>query len=113
MGLRLRDVGTPEFGWGDLGAIIRALLQDRHSALAIDYYDAEDLAWDIHASLAAAIFDAVQFQGWALRDMLSGHKAGDPPEPMPRPGVRPRNIQWKGEPRTIEEMDRLLGWNQN
>jgi hypothetical protein len=71
------------------------------------------LAWDVQAHLLANIFDAIQVNTWAMRDLLTGGKAGDAPEPLPRPGVQPRHIEWKGEPRTIEEMDRLLGWNQN
>ena len=113
VGLRLRDVGSPHFTWGDLSALVWSFMQDRESNTARDYYTADDLAWDAHAHLLAAIFDAVQIVSWTFRDVMSGGKGGDPPEPMPRPGIKPRHIEWKGEPRTIEEMDRLLGWNQN
>lgn len=112
LGLRLRDLGETWFTWEDLKAIILGLQHDPGSMTARDIHGNEALAWNMEAQLLAAIFDSLQWIEFRERQSLF-KDPGDPPEPLQRPGIKSKKQQWTGAPRTIEEMDRLLGWNQN
>ena len=112
LGLRLRDLGEEWFTWEDLRAIIYGVQRDLKSMTALEVHGAEALTWDPQLQMLAGIFDALQVIEYRERQQTF-KDPGDPPEPLPRPGVKSTKQQWAGPPRTIEDMDRLLGWNQN
>jgi hypothetical protein len=112
LGLRLRDLGEPWFTWEDLRAIIYGVQRDTKSMTALDVHGPEALTWDPQLQLLAGIFDSLQLLEYRQRQQLF-KDPGEVPDPLPRPGVKSQRQQWAGPPRTIEDMDRLLGWNQN
>ncbi len=112
LGLRLRDLGEPWFTWEDLRAVIHGLQRDLTSMTALDLHGTEALAWDPKAQLLAGIFDQLAVIEYRERQQVF-KDPGEAPDPLPRPGVKSTKQQWTGPARTIEEMDQLLGWNQN
>lgn len=111
LGLRLRRLATEELTWADLDAIVYGLQLDPGTAVAKDLNGRELLQWDAHAQLMAGVFDQLGITNYLLRRTLGGDDKAEPPEQLPRPGVKPKTVQWGGHARTIEEMDRLLGWD--
>lgn len=109
LGLRLRDVGSKRFTWEDLRAALVGIRSDPASSLA-RAVEGPDLQWTLTAQLIAAVYDQTQYSNYLLR-RLAGDDKADLPEPLPRPGVKPTTVQWAGKAVTIEEMDRLLGWD--
>jgi hypothetical protein len=69
--------------------------------------------WTGEAQLLAAVFDGVNMVNYHLRWLGQDKNLGEPPEPLERPGVKSTKQKWTGNPVTIEEMDRKLGWRQN
>lgn len=112
LGLRARDIGEPWLTWEDFRTIVRQLQQERGSALALELNGQELVDWTLTNHLLATVFDSTNLVNWHLR-WLGGENVGDPPEPLPRPGIKSKTVQWTGNPVTIEEMDRKLGWRQN
>ena len=112
LGLRLRDLGEPWFTWEDLRAIVHGVQRDLTTMTALDVHGPEPLTWDLPAHLLAGVFDSLGVIEYRLRQQVF-KDPGDPPDPLQRPGVKSKKQQWVGHPRTIEEMDQLLGWNQN
>lgn len=108
-GLRLRDVGTDALPWQDLRAIVAGSRPE--SALYRDVHGVEAAEWaPIVPQLLAAIFDAIQLNTYYLQRL--GGATPDPPAQLPRPGVTPpERTAWAGTPRTMEEIDQLLGWD--
>jgi hypothetical protein len=68
--------------------------------------------WTTEAQLTAAVFDRLGWLDYRLQ-WLGGVQRIEPPEPLERPGVKRKTQQWTGNPVTIEEMDRKLGWRRN
>lgn len=111
LGLRLRNLGTAALTWEDLGAVVFGLQLDPTTALAKTIHGPELLQWDAHAQLMAGVFDQIGITNYLIRRTMGGDEKAEPPEQLPRPGVKPKTVQWGGQSRTIEEMDRLLGWD--
>lgn len=84
LGLRFRNVGTPDFEWCDLRAIILTLARDRSSALFRELYP-DYVEWDLGAHLAADAVDLLHLLVWFKTK--DGSKGRNRPKPYPRPGV--------------------------
>lgn len=82
LGLRLRDVGTPEFEWSDLKAVVST--REYSPALFRALYPKES-EWDLHAHLAADLVDLTHLLVWFKTK--DGSKGRNRPKPYPRPGV--------------------------
>ena len=82
LGLRLRDVGTPEFEWSDLKAVVST--REYSPALFRSLYPKES-EWDLHAHLAADLVDLTHLLVWFKT--ADGSKGRNRPKPYPRPGV--------------------------
>lgn len=80
--MRLRDLGSERFQWQDLRAIIRALWNDRDSAL-FRVRNAHREEWSRTDELLAGIFDVLNWTAWTKTK--SAQKNGRPPKPIPRP----------------------------
>lgn len=85
---------------------------DRTTLLAREISGEEAVTWTAEAQLLAGIFDRLGWMDYRLL-WLGQAKNIEPPEPLQRPGVKSKKQQWTGHPRTIDEMDKLLGWRQN
>jgi hypothetical protein len=108
LGLRWDDIGTARLRWSLLLAIVQQSGLD--SAIARDVHGALAIQWaPILPQLIAALIDTTSVTNFYLRQ-LGGDERATPPEPFPRPGVEPKVPEWSGTPRTMEEMDQLLGW---
>ena len=89
-GLRLRNVGTEEFTWADLSAIVRHLPDS--SALVRDSMDdlqREKAQWGVAEQLMAVMANALNVLVWAKTEDAS--KGINKPEPILPPGVTPPN----------------------
>lgn len=101
LGLRLRDAGSPGFEWADLRAIVR--WAPKSSALYRSMYlPDEDSAWGLQEMLLAAIADSLRWLQWAKTK--DGARGRNMPEPIPRPGHRPKVTKHGGKAST--PMDR-------
>lgn len=104
MGLRLRDVGSPEFSWGDLWIVLRQSGRDTALYRAMNPDDHE---WTVPALLLAEIADGVNVGNW----QRGSGKKRDYPKPIPRPGVVPDAQVYGGKSSAlpIDEMAEWLG----
>lgn len=102
LGLRLRNIGTEDFTWGDLLAIVRQ--SPRSSALFRAQYPDESV-WGHQEQLLALIADNLAAANW----QRAQGKKQDYPKPIPRPGVEQDN-KFGSEALTIDEMASWLGW---
>lgn len=102
LGLRLRDVGTPGFSWGDLFAVIRQA--PRTSALFRAMNPDHD--WDLAALLIAEVADAVRVANW----QRGSGKRKDYPKPIPRPGIEPESTTYGKGAIPLDDMAEWLGW---
>lgn len=103
LGLRLRDVGSPDFSWADLYVVIRQ--SPRDSAL-FRAMNPDDHEWDLPSLLLAEIADGVNVGNW----QRGGGKRRDYPKPIPRPGVEPDSKTYGKGAIPIDEMAEWLGW---
>ncbi|MET7741978.1 hypothetical protein [Streptomyces sp. NPDC005385] len=103
VGLRLRDVGTEDFTWGDLLAIVRQ--SPRSSALFRSLYP-DEAVWAHQEQLLATIADALHVGNWQRGQ---GNKK-DYPKPIPRPGVKPESEKFGKDAVTLDEISSWLGW---
>jgi len=84
--LRLRDLGSERFTWGDLLAIVRNRRPDSALGRALD---PTDWYWhSVDAMLLSGIYDTVRWLQWA--QSKDGQKNRNRPEPLRRPGVGPK-----------------------
>lgn len=104
LGLRLRNVGTDDFTWGDLLAIVQQ--SPRSSALFRAQYP-DEAVWGHQEQLLALIADYLAAGNWQR-----GHgKKNDYPKPIPRPGVE-QDKKFGNEAMPIDEMASWLGWEK-
>jgi Family of unknown function (DUF5361) len=83
-GLRLRDCPSAGFNWRDLKLIVEYLGPD--SKLVAETQP-DNAHWDKHAYLLADIVDGINWLCWSKTE--DAHKRnGNPPDPVPRPGVK-------------------------
>lgn len=82
LGLRLRNVGTPDFEWCDLRAIIAS--SDKTTALFRELHPKE-WEWDLQTHLLADAVDLLHLLVWFKTK--DGSKGRNRPKPYPRPGV--------------------------
>lgn len=113
LGLRLEWLGTDALSWRDLLVIVKQ--SPRGSALS-RAVNGEDDFWGLPEHLLAGIFDLLASANW----QRGGDEKAKRPDPFPRPGVGRRRalgmdgeVIASGKGVSIEEMDRLLGWNKN
>lgn len=83
MGLRLRDVGTPEFTWRDLLMVVQNL--PRQSAWFSAIQGADESVWGMSEMLLADVADTLHWIQW--KDTKDGAKNRNQPKPIPRPGI--------------------------
>jgi Family of unknown function (DUF5361) len=102
LGLRLRDVGTPEFTFHDLYVICEN--SNRSSALARSIHGT-DLAWTLDNHLLASQLDALNLLLW--QKTKDGHKNKNRPKPIDRPGVKTTE-KTTGTPMSIEDAEKWL-----
>lgn len=102
LGLRLRNVGTEDFTWGDLLAIVRQ--SPRSSALFRSQHP-DEAVWGHQEQLLALIADTLAAANW----QRAQGKKKDYPKPIPRPGVE-QDKKFGNEAVSIDEMSSWLGW---
>lgn len=81
MGLRLRDLGSEEFTWADLRALIRHAPRDSAIVRAVH---PEKSQWGVDSYLLAIIGDAARWMMWSKTK--DGQRNRKRPKPIPRPG---------------------------
>jgi hypothetical protein len=110
LGLRLDWLGSEELSWRDLLVIVRQ--SPRGSAVSRAVNGEMDL-WGLPEQLMAGIADILAVANW----QRAGDDKAKRPDPLPRPGIGRLglggDIIAQGKGVSIEEMDRLLGWNKN
>nr|DAK71678.1 MAG TPA: protein of unknown function (DUF5361) [Caudoviricetes sp.] len=84
--MRLRNVGRPEFTWGDLRAIVENSLPG--SVLGV----AQGYPWSPEMYMTANVFDALQIANW----QRTGRGNSDRPKPIPRPNTEDKDTQHYG-----------------
>lgn len=80
VGMRLRLIGTHEFSWGELLAIVQ--FSPRHSAFYRAQFP-EEWMWDATTQLLASIYDEQRVSNW----IAGSGKRNTFPKQLPRPGV--------------------------
>lgn len=103
LGLRLRDVGTEEFTWGDLKVIIENTPQDSALYRAMN---PDEHAWDLPTLLLAEAVDALHVANW----QRGSGKRKDYPKPIPRPGIEPDAVTYGKGAIPLDDMADWLGW---
>jgi len=102
-GLRLRQLGTPEFDWRDLLVIVKHLGPE--SATVRDALP-EKAGWGLTEQLLAALVDAIQIGNWQRQ----GKAHAPRPKPIPRPGVKDTSrVIGRGKGTSVAEFDK---WRQ-
>lgn len=104
LGLRLRNVGTDDFTWGDLLAIVQQ--SPRSSALGRALHPDESV-WGMQEQLLALIADYISVGNW----QRSQGKKKDYPKPIPRPGVE-QDKKFGADALPMDEMASWLGWEK-
>lgn len=105
LGLRLRWLGTPDFDWCDLRAIIRHA--DPSSALVREMQP-DAARWGVVEQLLAEAVDTLHWLQWAKTKDAQTKPPRNPPKPIPRPGVRDTDddrIRFD-----VMEFDEALAW---
>jgi hypothetical protein len=101
LGLRLEWLATPDLTWLDLAAVVQQRPPGSALARAID---GEDALWGLSEQLLAVVADRLGLALWQ-----NGGGKGRKPDPIPRPGTRPRQVgvtARKLEAMTVDEFDR-------
>ncbi|MFE9497264.1 hypothetical protein [Streptomyces collinus] len=104
LGLRLRNVGSEDFSWGDLLAIVR---QSPRSSALFRAQHPEEAVWGHQEQLLALIADTLAAANW----QRAQGKKKDYPKPIPRPGVE-GDKKFGNEAVSIDEMASWLGWEK-
>lgn len=102
LGLRLRNVGTEPFTWGDLHDYVRYGNAD--TALALERYGPA-VVWSLTDHLLATAVDALHSANWQR-----GGGKGSRPKPIERPGAEPTSETLGSDP--IPARDFMDWWNQ-
>ena len=103
LGLRLDWLGSERLSWRDLLVVIRQSPRGSAMNRALD----PDHTWGLAEQLLAANFDALRVGIW----QRGQGKRGDYPEPLERPGVKPKK-RYGGSPLPMHEMAKRLGWDK-
>ena len=82
-GNTLANLGTWKLSYWDLICIIRWLPAD---AAYRKFLNPEDAQWTLPEHLLAGIYDTLQGANW----QRAGNRHAKRPEPLPRPGVKPK-----------------------
>ncbi|TKT03446.1 hypothetical protein [Streptomyces lasalocidi] len=104
LGLRLRNVGTEDFTWGDLLAIVR---QAPRSSALFRSMSPDEAMWGHTEQLLALIADFISVGNW----QRSQGKKKDYPKPIPRPGVE-QDKKFGTEAMSLEDAASWLGWEK-
>lgn len=104
--MRLRDVGCPEFTWGDLLDVVQHL--PKTSAVYRAVHGDEDAEWGLLEHLAASTADSLAWLVWSKTEDAT--KKRNRPKPIPRPGVVDESKKQIGAGSLpIDEMKAWLG----
>lgn len=107
-GLRYRDVGSADFTWADMHAVIATLAYDSPLMRAVN---GGDWFWyGPYSDLLAGIYDAAA-AGTATQAQRQKIKSSEVPKPLIRPWQKRKEVSKLGnKPRLLSELDKLLGW---
>lgn len=110
VGLRLRDLGSPDFVWRDLWVIVRQA--DMHSPITRSMHPDAAL-WGIQEQLLAELVDVAHWLQWSKTKDAQSKPPKNMPEPIPRPGVKPKEKEIiKFDVMTQDEALAWLGWDK-
>lgn len=109
LGLRLRRLGSEDFTWRDLKVIVSK--SSTHSAL-VQEMNPEAATWGLDQQLLAEIVDALHWSNWTKTKGAQSKPPRDMPDPIPRPGVKPKNEVIKFDVMTQDEALDWLGWEK-
>lgn len=84
-GWRLRDIPSDRFDWHDLLVFVRHISVNSRLFTKIRPKEA---GWDLPTLLLAEAVDQLRWLHWAKTEAAAN--GGDPPAPIPRPGVAPQ-----------------------
>lgn len=87
-GLRLRHCPSRDFNWRDLWVFVSYAKPDSNLYLATRKSDA---GWTRQTMLLADLVDAANWLVWSKTK--AAHDGSPPPERVPRPGVKPREVR--------------------
>lgn len=104
LGLRLRNVGSEDFTWGDLLAIVR---QSPRSSALYRAMNPEESEWGLLEQLLAYNADLTAVANW----QRGQGKKKDYPKPIPRPGIE-TDKRFGKDAMSIDEMAAWLGWEK-
>lgn len=93
-------MGTWKLSYWDLICIIRWLPAD---AAYRKFLNPEDAQWTLPEHLLAGIYDTLQGANW----QRAGNKHAKRPEPLPRPGVKPKTEVKQHKPKKASKPDEV------
>lgn len=97
LGLRWRDVGSPQTSWRDVWAAVKSTPPT--SPLYVSIFGADSL-WSLDSYLLALVADLLQGANYQR-----GGGKGKKPKPLPRPGTKAKkSVNHHGTPRPVSEM---------
>lgn len=102
LGLRLRNVGSEEFTWGDLLTIVR---HSPHSSALYRAMNPDETEWGLTEHLLAYVVDLSAVANW----QRAQGKKKDYPKPIPRPGIEV-DKKFGKEAISMDDMKAWLGW---
>lgn len=104
LGLRLRNVGSEDFTWGDLLTVVR---QSPRSSALFRAMNPEEAEWGLTQQLLAYQADLTAVGNW----QRAQGKRKDYPKPIPRPGVE-ADKKFGKDAISMDEMAAWLGWEK-
>lgn len=107
LGLRLRWLGTDLLTWRDLKIIVQHLSST--SAL-MQKMDPENAVWGLQEYLLAEVVDTLHWLQWAKTKDAAAKPPRNQPDPLPRPGTKPKTEFIKYDVMTQDDAIDWLGW---
>lgn len=92
LGLRLRQLGTPELTWRDLFVICR---QSPRTSALFRALAPEEAPWGMAEHLLAEAVYALRIGNWMQTDDAAKRRSHTRPKPIPRPGVQDDTVERK------------------
>lgn len=99
-GLTLADLGTWKLSYWDLRCVIRWLPAD---AAYRRFLHPDEWQWTLPEHILAGIYDTLQGANW----QRAGNKHAKRPDPLPRPGVKPKNEIKHHKPKQASKPDEV------
>lgn len=107
-GLRLRQLGAPEFTVRDALVLLKNLPRSSATARAVHGPDLPE--WGVTEHLLANLLDVARWLQWSKTE--DGEKNRNHPEPIPRPGLEPEKSKpsFGDSAMSLHEATEWLGW---